>query len=103
MNLRHLSRREALRQTSIAIGAAVLTETVGRAGGVGESGAPTPRKGTFRYCLNTATIRGQKLGILKEAEIAAKAGYEGIEPWVESVDTYSKNGGSLADLKNQIS
>ena len=57
----------------------------------------------FRYCLNTATIRGQKLGIVKEVEVTAKAGYDAIEPWVDSISDYVKNGGSLADLKKRIS
>lgn len=61
--------------------------------------APAP---PIRYCLNTATIRGQKLGILKEVEVAAQAGYDAIEPWVDSVGDYVQNGGSLADLKKRI-
>jgi sugar phosphate isomerase/epimerase len=56
----------------------------------------------FRFCLNTATIRGQKLGIVKEVEVATKAGYQAIEPWVSSLEDYSKQGGSLSDLKKQI-
>ena len=61
------------------------------------------KPGTFVFCLNTATIRGQKLGIVKEVEVAAKAGYQAIEPWVESIDTYAKSGGSLKELKQRIS
>ena len=34
----------------------------------------------------TATIRGQKLGIVKELEVAAKAGYQAIEPWVDGIE-----------------
>ena len=41
--------------------------------------------GTFRYCLNTSTIRGQKLGFIREIEIAAQAGYDGIEPWIRTI------------------
>ena len=57
----------------------------------------------FLYSLNTATIRGQKLGIVKEIEIAAQAGYDGLEPWVDAIEAYVKSGGSLADLKKRIS
>jgi len=53
-------------------------------------------------CLNTATIRGQKLGLVKEIEVAAKAGYQAIEPWVASIEAYQKEGGSLPDLKRRI-
>ena len=55
---------------------------------------PKPRR-PFRYCLNTATIRGQKIGIVKEIQVAAKAGYDAIEPWVDSIEDYLKNGGTL--------
>jgi 2-keto-myo-inositol isomerase len=56
----------------------------------------------FRFCLNTATIRGQKLGIVKEVEVATQAGYEAIEPWVDAVQDYTKSGGSLEDLRKRI-
>ena len=69
------------------------------------SAAPAAQPGSsapFRFCLNTGTIRGQKLGIVKEVEIAAQAGFQGIEPWVGTIEDYSKNGGSLPDLKKRI-
>ena len=56
----------------------------------------------FLFCLNTATIRGQKLGIVKEIEIAGKAGYNAIEPWIDSLDQYVKSGGKLGELKQRI-
>ena len=61
----------------------------------------------FRYCLNTSTIRecqyqGKKVDVVAEVEIAAKAGYTGIEPWIRSLDTYTKSGGSLSDLRKRI-
>ena len=64
--------------------------------------ATTKPIGGFVLCLNTATIRGQKLGIVKEIEVAAKAGYQAIEPWVAAVEAYQKEGGSLPDLKKRI-
>ncbi|MEE2614113.1 MAG: sugar phosphate isomerase/epimerase family protein [Verrucomicrobiota bacterium] len=56
----------------------------------------------FKYCLNTSTIRGQNLPITKEIDIAARAGYTGIEPWLGKLNDYKKNGGSLKDLRNRI-
>ena len=56
----------------------------------------------FRFCLNTATIRGHKLGVVKEVEVASQAGYTGIEPWVDSVQEYVKGGGTLKDLRQRI-
>src|SRR5207248_512466 len=60
------------------------------------------RTSPFLFCLNTATIRGQKVGLVKEIEIAAKAGYQGIEPWISSIEDYTKAGGSLADVKKRV-
>jgi sugar phosphate isomerase/epimerase len=54
------------------------------------------------YCLNTATIRGQKLGIGREVEIAAEAGYSAIEPWIESLRRWKEGGHPLADLRKKI-
>lgn len=61
-----------------------------------------PRENPFIYCLNTSTIRGQKLSIVQEVDIAAAAGYQAIEPWVREVQQYQESGGSLSDLKKRI-
>jgi sugar phosphate isomerase/epimerase len=58
---------------------------------------------TFRYCLNTSTIRGQKLSLVEEIDIAAKAGYQAIEPWIDEIEVFVRSGGSLSDLKKRIS
>ena len=100
MKLRKLSRRDALGKTGLLVGAVVAAENLGVT-----ASTKTPLQKPlrpFRYCLNTATIRGQKIGIVKEIQVAAKAGYDAIEPWVESIEDYVKNGGSLKDLKNRI-
>src|SRR5205807_9030353 len=52
----------------------------------------------FRYALNTATIMGQNLTLTQEVEIAAKAGYDGIEPWLSKLEKHAKDGGSLKDI-----
>lgn len=56
----------------------------------------------FTYCLNTSTIRGQEKSIVEEVDIAAKAGYDGIEPWMRKIDQYKESGGSLSDLGKRI-
>jgi sugar phosphate isomerase/epimerase len=56
----------------------------------------------FGYSLNCATIRGQRLGIVKELEVAAHAGYGAVEPWVGTIRQYQKGGATLADLKKRI-
>lgn len=62
------------------------------------AGAERPADEPFGYCLNTSTIQGQKLTIVREAELAAAAGFRGIEPWIRELDDYAKAGGSLDDL-----
>jgi sugar phosphate isomerase/epimerase len=52
--------------------------------------------------LNTSTIRGQKLGLEKEIDIAAEAGYNAIEPWVSALQEYLKAGGKLADIRKRL-
>lgn len=64
--------------------------------------ATTEKPQGFRYCLNTSTIRGQELGIVGEVELAAKVGYDAIEPWVRTIDAYVDAGGSLRDLGKRI-
>src|SRR5579862_9605206 len=101
MDTRKLSRRGALATTGLLVSGAVFARKL-----TGTAAAASSTAGTgsapFLFCLNTATIRGQKLGIVKEIEIAAQAGYDGIEPWVDSVQEYVKNGGDLADLRKRI-
>ena len=96
-----LSRRDAVTRTGALVGA-VLSGGAWQA----KADAPTPQppssQAPFVFCLNTGTIRGQKLGIVKEAEVAAQAGFQGFEPWVGTIDEYSKSGGSLPDLKKRL-
>ena len=101
MNERKLTRREALAQTGFLAVAVLGFEGDGMAGTAaqGESAKNEP---AFRFCLNTATIRGQKLGILKEIEVTSQAGYGGIEPWVDSVQEFVRGGGTLKDLRQRI-
>ena len=58
--------------------------------------------GKFKFCLNTSTISGQQAGIKKYIDIAARAGYDYIEPWVMDIQLYLKQGGSLKSLKKLL-
>jgi 2-keto-myo-inositol isomerase len=58
--------------------------------------------GPFGFCLNTSTIRGYDLSIVEEIDVAAKAGYRAIEPWVPKIDAYVDKGGSLKDLNKRL-
>ncbi len=101
MQTRKVSRRAALRQAGWLTGATLA--------GAGLSAAPaTPTTTTgaettpFLFCLNTATIRGQKVGLAKEIEIAAQAGYQGLEPWLDTIEQYQAGGGSLAEARRRL-
>ncbi len=54
--------------------------------------------GPFRFCLNTSTIMGQKPGLLHAIEIAAAAGYDGVELWVTDIQDFLEKGGSMQSL-----
>lgn len=56
----------------------------------------------FTYCLNTSTIQGQHLTLVEEIEITARAGYQGIEPWVQELDALVAEGSSLDDIGARI-
>ena len=95
-----LSRREMIARCGVCLGAAAAaaSASVPTADATQLDSATEP----FGYCLNTGTIRGQKLPLPEEIEIAAKAGYRGIEPWVASIQRYVEEGASLADLKKRL-
>src|SRR5690554_1652720 len=51
-------------------------------------------------CLDTATIRPASLR--EKVKIAAKAGYDAIEPWDGELAEFEKEGGDLKDLGKEI-
>ena len=57
------------------------------------------KKNRFSYCLNTSTIRKQNLGLVGEIKTAAKVGFEGIEIWMNTLETYVKGGGKLSEIR----
>jgi 2-keto-myo-inositol isomerase len=83
-----LSRRDVLAMSTAAVATAALPSS----GHAAEPAEP------FGYCLNTSTIRGQKLPIEEVAKLASKAGYGGIEPWISDLQDYTRRGGHLKDL-----
>ena len=101
MSQRKFTRRQVLVRTGLLAGAGLTLVRTASA----QSPAPaTSGKSAspFRFSLNTATIRGQKVGIVKEVEIASQAGYSGIEPWMDTIQQYVNGGGSLKDLRQRI-
>ena len=78
-----------------AIGGLVGPGTIDAA--IGQA-APAATKPAFSFALNTSTISGQKVPIDAAFALAAKAGYDGIEPWIRELDMHTQAGKSLDDL-----
>jgi 2-keto-myo-inositol isomerase len=100
-----ISRRQAL-GTIGAVSGSTLLSHCGPPASTEEPSTPevTVQKSdhsvsAFTYCLNTSTIREQKLGLIQEIETAAEAGYDGIEVWIPTMQTFMEGGGKLADVK----
>jgi sugar phosphate isomerase/epimerase len=99
MNSFELPRRTWLQTaTGVAFGAAAssLLQPVATAA----DQVTVPK--SLRYCLNMSTVRGQMLSVPEQVELAAKAGYDAIEPWMGDLRKYEMNGGNLQDLAKRI-
>lgn len=90
-----INRRQLFKTAGVASVAALLPSFV-----MGAS--PEKEHANFRFCLNTSTIKGQKPGLQKSVEIAARAGYDGIELWISDVKDYLKEGHSITELNKFI-
>lgn len=56
----------------------------------------------FKTSLNMSTLFPFKLDVIQQIDVAAEAGYEGIELWVRDIDAYLAAGGSLNNLRSRI-
>ena len=97
------SRRQVLGSAIASVAASVFSSHEGEAQVQRPAAGRTrPANEPFGYCLNTSTIRGNKLDIVAVVDAAAKAGFHAIEPWITELDSYTKNGGTLKDLGKRI-
>jgi sugar phosphate isomerase/epimerase len=64
---------------------------------------PVRKESTFQFSLNTSTIRGQKLSLPQIIELAARAGYDGFEPWMMEIQAYLSEGKTVASLRKLAS
>jgi sugar phosphate isomerase/epimerase len=84
--------------------------TAAAAGGLAAGASPAPAAdppptAAFGFCLNTSTVRtadGKSRPVTELVDVAAKAGYQAIEPWISELTDYVKAGGSLKDLGKRI-
>jgi 2-keto-myo-inositol isomerase len=84
-----ISRRNALKSFGLLAAGAALSPA---------AAMPVAQRPTISYCLNVSTIRGQNQGFLKEFEITSKAGYSGIEIWIDPLQKYLESGGTLPEI-----
>ncbi|MEX1239893.1 MAG: sugar phosphate isomerase/epimerase family protein [Cyclobacteriaceae bacterium] len=89
-----MNRRNALQTLAVTSGVTLLTPAT--------AGGKKQDKSKLKFSLNTSTVSGQKPGIEKYIDIAARAGYECIEPWINDLRAYMSNGGSLRTLKKLL-
>lgn len=90
-----ISRRQMMVAGSSAAGLAALTNRA-----VDAASAAALRQ--CKFSLNTGTLRGMKLPLDRLIEIAAAAGYDAIEPWIDEIRRYEESGGSLRDVKKRL-
>ena len=90
-----MHRRQLLQSLGASAGLSLLPRVI--------RSAPAPKAAAaFTYCLNIATIRGHKLGFIKELELASRAGFKAVEIWVDSFQTYLANGGTPLEAKKRL-
>jgi 2-keto-myo-inositol isomerase len=87
-----LNRRQALTSVVAASAVMVLPKTT----------IATKPKAAFVPCLNMSTIRGHKLGFVKELETASKAGFRSVEIWMDSYQEFLTKGGTTAQANKII-
>ncbi len=92
------SRRDWLKGAPLVVASGMgMTHRTSRA----EQPARTAAE-PFGYSLNTSTISGSSPSLTEVVDIAAKAGYHGIEPWIREFDNHVKAGGSLQDIGKRL-
>lgn len=90
-----ISRRNAIKAFGLTTGMIATA-------GVLEASPKNKRKSQFSFCLNTSTIMGQKPGLIGYLDIAAKAGYDGVELWIRDIQEHLAAGNSMTGLKKYI-
>src|SRR3990170_927487 len=98
MSKETVNRRNILKLAGLAAMAPLLPKW-------SEAARPVPNADaalSFKYCLNMSTIRGHKLGFIKELQTASRAGFRAVEIWMNSLQTYLTGGGTVREAKKQI-
>jgi 2-keto-myo-inositol isomerase len=93
-----LSRRDLLATASFGVVSASSASLM-----AADSKTAQDASKPFQFCLNMSTIRGQKLTVVEQIDIAAAAGYDAIEPWMNELHQFVEQGGRAAELRQRIS
>jgi len=96
-----IARRTFVASSAIAVvSGGVMTDSAAAqpapAGSRGDLHSP------IRFCLNTSTVRGQKLSVPEQIQVCADAGYDAFEPWMRDLYQFVEQGGKLTDLRKQL-
>jgi 2-keto-myo-inositol isomerase len=91
------NRRKALQIIGVGAGVFAIEKAQGNPIKVAE-----PENRAFTFCLNMATIRGHKLGFIRELETASAAGFRSVEIWIDSLQAYLNDGGKVSEAKKQL-
>lgn len=85
------TRRHWLVATPLCVGGVALAQS-------------NPHRATppVRFGLNTSTLRGQQLALPELIDLAARAGYDAIEPWIGELEAYQRGGGKLEELRRRL-
>ena len=92
IKMSQLSRRSLLKASGIAAGMSTLSL---------DSTAAPKKSYKPELSLNMSTIMGQKLGYIREIEIAAAAGFRSCEIWMPTLEAYLKSGGILKEARKR--
>lgn len=90
--MNNLSRRSLLKAGGLAVGISQFPTA---------SKASPAAKYKPELSLNMSTIMGQKLGYIKEIEVAAAAGFRSCEIWMPTLEAYLKSGGTLKEARQR--
>jgi sugar phosphate isomerase/epimerase len=93
-----ITRRKVLHVLGVTAGASLVNKAEGGIANLKKTDRPL-----FTYCLNMSTIRGQKLGFMRELETASAAGYCSVEIWMDSMKEYLNAGGTIEEVKIKLS
>lgn len=95
MSLSKVDRRRLLKFFGASAGLSVMPHLL-------RSSPLIPPGKNFTYCLNTATIREHNLGMVGELEAASAAGFDAVEIWMDTLQSYIEKGGKTAELRRRI-